>query len=322
MKNGIRFLVGINLILLIILFLLLDPFVFFPKTYEESPIFLGIDLKTVKTISLSESRFGNLTELSFSNEDGVWFMKNAEKSQKYMVDAGKVNEIFQNLGKIHRFEKSKKLISDEEFIGERMLMVEFSPQEGPSFSMEFGKCYQPKSECLVREKNSRQTYTIPHSIHEILPSLSLEVFLTKHPFGGIRTSEISKLSFHINGSVKYSVYKEKGNWKTFPEIEGKLNEKFIEDLLLRLVSWSGEKGVLLSAEKNEKLSQVTSQSLNVEFQDFSGATKEVSVEEVDFRFDNNKLNRINPYEQFIVMTPYSWEYWRYYDIKQLSATTD
>ena len=322
MKKLIRYLFGLNIVLIFVLLLLIDPFSFFPKTYEDSASFISLKMQDVKRIEIFEKEKESVRQVTFMFEEGTWFLISAGDSRKYKADNMKVFGMLQFLEGLHRFEKDRKILSDSEFNGEKEIQVSLFNEMGDQVSIEFGMCFQPKSECLVREKNSRISYILPKSIHEVIPNLNLEYYLTLSPFAGIKTNEIHQLTYFLNGVLKYSIFKEEGKWKTIPDVGGNLDESLIQDLFLRLGSWTGDKSFHDEKSDYDRTTSSPSQSILIQYQGETGNRKSISFEEIQKILGNKTLNIIKPYHQFVLMAPYSWEYWRFYDIKQLLVKVD
>jgi hypothetical protein len=322
MKRPVHYLFIANVLLVIVLIILIDPFSFYPKSYEDAPLYFSGNTDEVSSIVLEMKRLDAVDQLTFIKEQDGWFLFDKMQNSKWIAEHQKISKVIGDISKIHFYEKDKKIIQDDGFLGEVSLAIRLHENSGQDYDLEFGKCFQPKSECLVREKNSRITYTIPFSIYEAINDLSIENFLTKAPFSNLTENQITKIAYTWNGNLKYTLFKEKEEWKTFPEFDGEIEKKSLNDFMLRLTAWTGD-AVLI----NERISKTQNsssfiQSISVDYTTLLGEMKNITAIDVGNIGPNKKIILVKPFNQLVLMSNYSWEYWRFFDIKQLSKVID
>ncbi len=317
MKSLNRYLFVFNLFLIVGLFLLADPFVFFPKVYEDSPLFIRTQIDRIHKVALEFSDRNKVTKYSFVLEDKIWMLSDSEKDEKKIAEATSVAELLAKLKTYRKFEKTKKTIPENEFWGEIKISILLDEATGESINLEFGKCLHSESDCYVREFGSEDTYLIPNSIYTILTDLNPNRFLSKSPFQGIPLDSIVKISYLGADEHKYTIYKEKDVWKTDPVISGEIDEKRINELLIRVQSWKGDE-VYTAISKEEKISSLkVIQRLTLEYQIENGEFKIISLKDLGYFSKNRKLIEVSPYSQYILFSAYNWDYWKFFDVRQL-----
>ncbi|TGL62207.1 hypothetical protein EHQ58_03105 [Leptospira ognonensis] len=311
-----------NAFLLCLLFFLYDPFSFFPKTYEDSPLLLEYDIEQIKSLQLILETPNEKMKYNFKRMESIWYLSSREGEGFKIANFDSLDKIFNGLKNLHKFEKEKRTILDSEFWGDRRLSIVLGNGDGKLMEIEFGNCIQVVSECLVREKNSHIAYTLPYSFSSLLPDLKLTHFQTRSPFAGLSFSKIVKISYTLKGVETYSVYKDGEIWKTVPDLPGEVEKKNIIDLVTRLRNWSGDDAIEIDLKSRNKLSVSPLQSLAVEYINESGNKERISVDDIGSISPGKKIIEVNPFGQYISMPAFNWEYWHFYDIKQLLNSAD
>lgn len=311
-----------NFFLVILLFFSFDPFSFFPKSYDDSPLLFPFEIEQINSLQIILETPNESKKMSFKQVENIWYLYGKEGEGTQLASFDSLDKVFNGLKKLHKFEKEKRKLSDAEFWGERHLTISIGDGEGKGREIEFGQCLQLVSECLVREKNSPVAYTIPNSFESQIPELNLTQYQTRSPFAGLSFSQMVKITYFLKGVETYSIYRYGENWKTMPELQGEVEEKSIIDFMTRLRNWSGDEAVDIDTKSKNRLSVKPIQSLAVDYLNALGKTERISLDDIGTLSPGKKLNEVKPFNQYISMPAYNWEYWHFFDIKQLLKKAD
>jgi hypothetical protein len=317
MKVWIRYFLGINASLVIIIFLQLDPFTFFPKSYAQAPPFLLSEIDQITEITVDLEANNQLTTLALRKSGIGWFLRDLLSNADFIGNSERVSIMLANLLELRRFENDSKLMEDSEFWGEEKLSIHLSRMGDKIINLQFGKCYQLNSECLVREENSKKSYTIPISIWPVLSDLRPDAFLTKAPLVNIRQIDVIGVKFSLSGKLIYELMLENNKWNITPELDGEINPLAVQNFIERLLDFAGDDAV---SKENVPLglrSVVPLQSITVKYMDDKLEKKEIILEDLGNTEGDKKMLAIRPFDQYILIPSYSWEYWRFFDTRQL-----
>ncbi|MDZ4725962.1 MAG: hypothetical protein SH817_07385 [Leptospira sp.] len=321
MKKRNQILFWLNLFLLITYGFLQDPFSFFPKSYEDAPKFIKANIDQIKKLEITNVSGSKQNKISIWREGFAWYLKSEDDSIQKIPDRVKLFQFLTILDYIHKFEFDKMRIDEKMFWGESQWTLSIYIEDENAITLQFGKCLQLNTECLVKEIDSNSVYPIPYSIINELKKISEFEILTLSPFSNLNENSIERIEYSQDGIVKYSLWKEEEKWFTYPELNGEVNPKRIREFILRLTSWSGDMAVKNSVSYKEN-NFPQSQSLTVHYKNANAETKIMTVYDIGGIPGGKKAIYIKPFDQTIQVSYYAWEYWKFFDLKQLLMTTE
>ncbi|TGN20985.1 hypothetical protein [Leptospira idonii] len=309
----------LNLFFSLCLVVLYDPFNAYPKEYSKAPAWLT--QSQIDSIDQIKVKWEDETdEYSFilKKEKSFWTYSEKENSEPLFCDQDKVILFLTALSGWKRFERDSKILKDEEFLKEgspgRLSLL----GEGKIIlDWEWGKCYRNQTDCLVRAKGASLSFQIPAFLPNHLGFSTDDFFLSDRPFFHISPKSINFVEYSLGGQIRFGIRKEKETWVLESEEKNKLNNSSVDSFLLRIVSWGGESGFLKKHLSPEFLSGKEIQKLKVGYLDEENQQEYIEAVDMGIFKGNYKLLRVEPRIQYIIMPSYSWEYFRFFDTKQL-----
>lgn len=327
MFNRLRYLVYTNLILFISLILLNDPFHFFPNTYETSPLFLEDDIEYLTQMEWKFQDEGSKVggkftpSFLFKKENNFWKIVGEDQKEK-IADLEKIKNILRYLNGMRRFDRDRMIFSSNQFYGDTTLRLTLFIGDIVLKELEFGRCFQIESECLMRELNSNFVYTIPFSMQKNFIGKDVAHFYSTLPFGYIKQEDVLKVTYNDGKEKGFILEKIGDRWQLTPALEGELDSQKVADFLKRVLSWSGE-SIPKGRENIKATSDQNLQALTVTYRINDESQTTISVyDQTNQGSKSGKVSVIMPYEQTLLMQNYSWDYWRYFDVRQLLTSID
>ncbi|GBF50818.1 hypothetical protein LPTSP4_23450 [Leptospira ryugenii] len=306
----------INFLLLIVLFLSYDPFSFDPKTYEEGNLLFGFESDEIRALIIQVDKADEKKNVKISNQTGVWRIKRNWEETEKIPDPMQIQNFLSKLLNIREFPYKgdpSKLNLSEKFTSEN---IQIQLKSNLMYDLHSFGCRTDLELCFLQIGADKTLYSYP--LREQLP-ISIffeESILDKQPFGSIPEDRLIAVEYHSNQRLVYSIHYLNGNWKIFPEVDGTADEMAIQQFFKRVRFWTSD-SVTLDKKFPTNARPTFVQYLRVLYRNDSGGESEIKLIDYGNIYKGKLLAEMYPYQQFYLFSAFSWEYWKFFDVKQL-----
>ncbi|MBE7412750.1 MAG: DUF4340 domain-containing protein [Leptospiraceae bacterium] len=290
-ENNAFVIVSLNVLFVVLVFFIKDPFGIFVFTYEKAPSFFKIKEEEIAAIKL-EKDGNDKKSIEIVRENDHWIIKTS--IGVFTGDESKISNLIKSYLSAKKFTvvSSSKENSKNYGFQEEVFRVEIIGKENVSKGfLKLGSVTPRGSYTHVTFNDSSDIYLVEDNLKSPLGRLEDDFFVNKKLFSDrIILDNMTEILVSIDGSIKYNLKKENKNWNIVKPPVGNASLNEVNSIITKILDLKADE----IAKENElsKIDKKSSIEILLFYKNKNGTLENYKVQSIGKLKDDIFFQRV------------------------------